>query len=377
MGKDCQKKLFFAREKCGVRQLTGHYPIGLRSSDFQSEYSKCSRELTFQLGPFKPFLSKTGVCAFVSLWLIQVNIFTLFLFAQWQSAELKVSVDKSAITIGDIVNLKLEVKRPESSKIAFPSLGPRHGDWIVRNSIHLPSGKAEPGWASEALQLELTIYKTGEFEIPPLTIEEINSEGERKVHLSEPVKIKVQSVLNKDDKELKEIKAQADIPPDYKPFLSLLAALGALAIIIYMAFQYYKNRKRPRPLTPKETRSYDEIAREAIRILLAKKLVENGLLKQFYLELSEIIKKYLGSKLGIISLERTTEEFTQDLRKAVVPWEHHHLIKEFLMDCDLVKFAKYKPAEEEISRIVQRALEIIDIVGSVMTKEATALEVPS
>ena len=47
------------------------------------------------------------------------------------------------------------------------------------------------------------------------------------------------------------------------------------------------------------------------------------------------------------------------------------------MDCDLVKFAKYKPAEEEITRIVQRSLEIIDVIGGGKTKEFTALEVSS
>jgi hypothetical protein len=323
------------------------------------------------------FLSKAGFGTFASLWLIQLNIFSPVLLAQGQTAELKVSADKSTITIGDVVRVKLEVRRPESNKIAFPSFGPRHGDWVVRNSAHLPPGKAEPGWVSEALQLELTIYKVGEFEIPPLGVEEISSAGARRLLTSEPIKIKVQSVLGKDDGELEDIKAQADIPPDYKPLLTFLTALGALAIIIYMAFQHYKKRKRPRPLTPKDTRPLEEIAREAIRVLLTKGLIQNGLLKQFYLELSEIIKRYLGSKLGIVSLERTTEEFTYDLRKVAVPWEHHLLVREFLMDCDLVKFAKYKPAEDEINRTVQRSLEIIDIFGSVGTKDRTALEVSS
>jgi hypothetical protein len=377
MGKGFGKKQFTAREKSEVWQSRVRDPRDLKTSRIQSEHPKSRIEFVSQQDPFSLFPSRLDFSAFMPLWFILVNILSPFLIAQGQSAELKVSVDKSTITIGDIVNLKLEVRRPESSKIAFPSLGPRHGDWIVRNSIHLPSGKAEPGWASEALQLELTIYKTGEVEIPPLGIEEIGSAGGRRLLTSDPIKIKVQSVLDKGDKELKEIKAQADIPPDYKPFLTLLTALGALAIIIYMAFHYYKNRKRPRPLTPKETRPLEEIAREAVCILLAKRLVENGLLKQFYLELSEIIKKYLGSKLGIVSLERTTEEFTRDLRKAAVRLEHHQLIKEFLADCDLVKFAKYKPAEEEISRTVQRSLEIIDTVGGVKTKEYTALEVSS
>jgi hypothetical protein len=102
-------------------------------------------------------------------------------------------------------------------------------------------------------------------------------------------------------------------------------------------------------------RSAEEIAREAIERLLARKLVEQGHLKQFYLELSEIIKRFLGSKLGVHSLERTTEEFTRDLRAVSVPSAEYRMIREFLEDCDLVKFAKYRPAAEEVEQIIARS----------------------
>ena len=69
----------------------------------------------------------------------------------------------------------------------------------------------------------------------------------------------------------------------------------------------------------RDTRTPEQIARDAIQDLLSRKLIEQGLLKQFYLELSEIVKRFLGQKLNILSLERTTEEFTRDLRKTSLP----------------------------------------------------------
>ena len=88
--------------------------------------------------------------------------------------------------------------------------------------------------------------------------------------------------------------------------------------------------------------------------------MEQGQFKQFYLELSEIIKRFLGSKLGVHSLERTTEEFTRDLRAVSVPSAEYRMIREFLEDCDLVKFAKYRPGAEEVEQIIARSRAMID-----------------
>src|SRR5262249_2280099 len=200
------------------------------------------------------------------------------------------------------------------------------------NTARLPAKEAGPGKVAELLQLELTIYRTGDLEIPSLNIEVVSAQGEKQTRSSSPIKIKVQSVLDGD--QLKEIKAQAEIPPDYKPFLFLLAALAALALIVYKVVRFLKQRGAREVVIPGDTRSPAEVAREAIRKLLAKRLVETGHVKEFYLELSEILKRYLGSKLGIVSLERTSEEFVGDLKTAAIPWKEYVQVKEFLMDCD-------------------------------------------
>jgi hypothetical protein len=296
-------------------------------------------------------------------------------FAQESSVEVKASADPLTITIGDVVQFNLEVIHPKSVKIALPVVSPTLNEWVVRNTTRLPAKETGPDRVSETLQLQLTIYKTGDLEIPSLNAEVVNAKGEREVRVSQPIKIKVQSVL--DGEQLKEIKAQVEIPPDYKPFLFLLAALAALALIVYKVVRFLKQRKTRDVVMPIETRSPAEIAREAIQNLLVKRLVETGYVKEFYLELSEILKRYLGSKLGIISLERTTEEFIGDLKNAAIPWEEYEHIKEFLMDCDLVKFAKYKPSSEEIRRIVERSSEIIDAAENRKKPELAAIEVSS
>ena len=288
--------------------------------------------------------------------------------SQDTKAQLKTSVDATTVTIGDVVTVKLSVKHPETLKIAFPPVGTSLGEWTVRSSKPLAPTKLADGSVEDTLELQLAAYKTGDFEIPALNVETVKTSGEKEVLASEPIKIAVQSVLTGNQDTLKDLKPQAEIEADYKPFLFLLAALASAAYLVYRLVQYLKRRKRAPIPKPERVRSAEEIAREAIERLLARKLVEQGHLKQFYLELSEIIKRFLGSKLGVHSLERTTEEFTRDLRAVSVPSAEYRMIREFLEDCDLVKFAKYRPGTEEVEQIIARSRAMIDGMTEVCVK---------
>jgi len=280
--------------------------------------------------------------------------------SQEPKAQLKTSIDATSVTIGDVVTVKLSVKHPETLKIAFQQVGASLGEWTVRSSKHPSSSKLPDGNVEDSLELQLAAYKTGDLEVPALNVEAAKASGEKEVLASEPVKVAVQSVLTGKQDTLKDLKPQAELEADYKPFLFLLAALASTVYLVYRLVRFLKNRKKAPVLKPERIRSAEEVAREAIERLLARKLVEQGQFKQFYLELSEIIKRFLGSKLGVHSLERTTEEFTRDLRAVSVPSAQYRMIREFLEDCDLVKFAKYRPGTEEVEQIIARSRSMID-----------------
>ena len=289
---------------------------------------------------------------------------------QEPKAQLKTSIDATTVTIGDVVTVKLSIKHPEALKVAFPPIGPSLGEWTVRTSKPLPPTKLADGNIEEVLELQLAAYKTGDVEVPVLNVETVTATGEKEVLATEPIKVVVQSVLTGQQDTLKDLKPQAEIEADYKPFLFFLLALASAGYLVYRLIQYFKRRKKAPVPKPERVRLAEEVAREAIERLLARKLVEQGHFKQFYLELSEIIKRFLGSKLGVHSLERTTEEFTRDLRLVSVPSAQYRMIREFLEDCDLVKFAKYRPGPEEVDEIIERSRRMIDDMAKESGKAA-------
>ena len=290
--------------------------------------------------------------------------------------ELNLSVDKNELTIGELLPLKLEVTHSVSEKLAAPFSKKSLGEWTVREIKGPVVQQIEEELISEVWECHLSVYRTGDVIIPSIEVELVDAAGKRRVLATGPITVTVKSVLTQNEEEIKEIKPQALIAPDYKPFLLLMAALAAAGLLLAKLVSALRKRGQRKPKEAVVPASPpDQLAREAIESLLSRKLIERGRIKQFYLEISEIIKRYLGATLNILSLERTTEEFARDLLQSPVSRQHCQEVQEFLLDCDSVKFAKYIPSPEENRRIVDRSFEIIDRVKAPTVEEDHSLEV--
>src|SRR5207247_6860378 len=96
-----------------------------------------------QIFPFAFYL-----LPFIIVWPF-LGISTSLRVADQKLAQLKASVDNTTITIGDILQLNLEVKRPEASRVVLPTVGPQVKERAVRDSARSAAKQAEPGWAYE------------------------------------------------------------------------------------------------------------------------------------------------------------------------------------------------------------------------------------
>src|SRR6185295_3317925 len=103
-----------------------------------------------------------------------------------------------------------------------------------------------------------------------------------------------------------------------------------------------------------------EIAYGEMQRLLSSGLLEKGRLKEFYIELAEIMKRYLEVRFGVDTFERTTWEILEALRLARMPVRGLTSTSEFFGACDLVKFARHAPPSEETRATVERAYRLID-----------------
>ena len=68
----------------------------------------------------------------------------------------------------------------------------------------------------------------------------------------------------------------------------------------------------------------------------------------WYVELSDIVRRYIEERFALRAPELTTEEFLAEAgRSAELTASHRDLLSAFLATCDRVKFARYSPGEDE------------------------------
>jgi hypothetical protein len=160
--------------------------------------------------------------------------------------------------------------------------------------------------------------------------------------------------MNNDIRPLKDV---VEIGGRFPTAYIIILVLMALAILI---FAYFKNKKKTeeKPVLP--PRPAEEIAREALKALIGMRLIEKGLIKEYHIKLSDIIRSYIENRYGISALDRTTRELSQEIKTKGIERPHADRINNFLEDCDMVKFAKYAPGRKEIEEIYKSAEEIID-----------------
>ncbi|MDP2980549.1 MAG: hypothetical protein Q8N67_00575 [Candidatus Omnitrophota bacterium] len=161
--------------------------------------------------------------------------------------------------------------------------------------------------------------------------------------------------MNDDIRPLKDI---VDISGGFPVLPAVILILAALAVSVFI---YFKNKKKTeeKPVFP--PMPAEEIAKDALKALKEMKLIEKGLIKEYYIRLSDIIRTYIENRYGIFSMDRTTWELFQEMKSKRIERSHVDKINYFLEDCDMVKFAKYTPDQKETEEIYKKAEEIVNI----------------
>lgn len=76
----------------------------------------------------------------------------------------------------------------------------------------------------------------------------------------------------------------------------------------------------------------------------------------WYVELSDIVRRYIEERFALRAPELTTEEFLAEAgRSAALTASHRELLSAFLARCDRVKFARYSPGEDESRGALEEA----------------------
>lgn len=154
--------------------------------------------------------------------------------------------------------------------------------------------------------------------------------------------------------DIRDIKPPIDIPNGWERLWLTLLALAVLAALILAWRLWKKSRERIsiEPLIPAHLR-----AKEALQKALD--LIAQP--KSFCILVSDTIRLYLEERFDFRAPERTTEEFLRELGEtSLLTPDQKESLGRFLQSCDLVKFAKYEPGENELRELHSSAVRLVE-----------------
>jgi hypothetical protein len=277
--------------------------------------------------------------------------------------EVNSSVDTSRITIGDRITYTLSINHVDTMRVEKPGEGVNLGQFEIKDyKIYDPV--RQEGRIEEKFEYVISVFDTGTFVIPPFPVAYFptDSLGDYKLMEASPITIYVESVIQDEERQLKDVKPPIDIPYDYFSLFSVIAAVVLIGTMVFLGYRLYRKRKETGYLIkpPEPPRPAHEIALAALDELLKKDLLSEGLVKEFYIEISDIIRHYIEGRFFIRALEETSREILNELAAQELDISLKEKAKEILELSDLVKFAKYKTDTEENQKIVSLSREFIE-----------------
>ncbi len=292
-----------------------------------------------------------------------------------QNIQVEAKLQQYSIRIGDQTRFFLSVHQPVKEHVNFPKIADTLTGKVQVVNANKPDTAFDPNDKSKATITQsyiITSFDAGTYTIPSYSFG--SSEGVLK---SDDLMLQVQSVKVDTTKGIYDIRQPIYVSYTFVdwakdnwywvliPFLVVFAIAGLIV--------YFKTRpklqpvvKFVQPLVPPHI-----IALGKLNEIQSKKLWQQEQTKQYYIELSDVLREYLENRYSIKTQEKTTDEILIELRRVEMTDNNKQVLKELLTLADLVKFAKEKPLPVENEQCMDHAINFVKETQQVASKSVT------
>jgi len=284
--------------------------------------------------------------------------------ANGQYAGATAKPEKNAISIGDQVRLELNLTVPAGSYVQWPMLLDtlaQNVEIIRKSGIDtLSSGKEQFTLKQELI---ITSFDSGTYVVRPI-IFKYNRKGDTVTYFTEtlPFTIDVQTIKTDQSKDIMPIKPPLKAPVTFRELLPWIGLVILILALAALAYYFLKKRKQVKPLVTsrlKTTIPPYEAAIEALEGLRLKKLWQSGRVKEYYSEMTDIVREYIELRFPVRALEMTTSEINTALRQVDVNATAREKLHQSLVLADLVKFAKEQPLPLENDLSLSQCMDFL------------------
>ena len=258
---------------------------------------------------------------------IYILLLSNFAFAQ------TATLDSNTILIGQQINFTI------TNKVTSTKIWPTYNEFLVEGIEIIKASKIDTTDGVITQEFVITAWDSGSYFFPSIAFSE-NSK-------TQALLLNVQTIILAEDAELKDIKQPIEEPIGWSDIWPWLLGILILSLIIFIVKKYIFNKNKQSIIVkPKVIIAADISALKELTALEKAKIWQEGNVKEYHSQLSEIIRRYTENRFQFIALELTTDEILQEL-KSILSDDQLNNLSTLLQRADLAKFAKSKPIDTE------------------------------
>ncbi len=300
-------------------------------------------------------------------------LFTTAVFAQQK--QVITTIDTTKNKIGAEFKLSFKTEVDTLSKVVFPKLR-NIGSLEVIQSYPIDTIRKNDRYEL-IKKYGLIQFDSGRYTLPSVRIL-INN----KAYLSDSLQVEVSNVivdtLKQKMYDIKDIVPANEGIGDWWKYLLAFILIFGLAAAIY----WYIKKNQTKKIEEEIHKTPIEKATNLLNNLEKKELWQKGEVKEYYSELTDIVRNYIEEAIEIPAMESTTSELIEGLKSASkkkkmkLSQETLDNLFVVLKQADLVKFAKSKPIDFEITedrKKIERAIVTLDKALPVVVENSDEL----
>lgn len=286
-----------------------------------------------------------------------------------QSYKAVATVDSNNILIGDQFHVDFTLTAPQNAPSAFPEM---NAGFLEGTGIELVAKtKMDTSVVNAGVAYHqrwtLTAFDSGQFVFPALTILTPDSQI---LAQSQAIIINVNTINVDTTAAIRDIKPIAKVPLTFKevfPYvLVTLLAAALVALLVWFIIKHNKKKKPRKTVVKKKEKPKVKphiAALRALDKLKQKKLWQNGQVKVYYSELTDILRTYIDGRFDVNAMEMITPDILKEIKLLDMPEEARKDMEYILSTADLVKFAKMEPLSDDHDRCFKLAVEFVNVTA--------------
>lgn len=300
------------------------------------------------------------------LYLFVLMLCSATVFAQQR--QVTTAIDTTKNKIGAEFKLTLKTNVDTLSKVVFPN-AKNFGALEVIQSYPIDTIKTNDRYEL-VKKYGLTQFDSGNYTIPRIPVM-VNGQP----IFSDSIRVQVANVaVDTLKQKMYDIKDIVPVKGAIGDWWRYLLALLLIAAAGYFLYTFIKKRQL-RKLEELTFKTPIEKATMLLSTLEKKELWQKGEVKTYYSELTDIARNYIEETIHIPAMESTTSELIAGLRaasakqKMTLTPETVENLERVLRQADLVKFAKSKPLDYEITEDRNKIEKVIVTLDKSLPQE--------